>query len=145
MPANITPIYTRVADVQWKIGISAARNDVDLSTYTADTDCWVVFTADATNGGYVSKIVVKVQPGTNSSATVMRVWLNNGSTIGTAANSTLIGELGIPATTASASAPLPDFTYPMNVAIPAGYRIYVSFGTDPGTCQVAVTCFGGKY
>jgi hypothetical protein len=76
----------------------------------------------------------------------VRFWLNNGATVGTASNSAIIGELGIPATTTSATAALPDFDYPLNFAMPAGYAIYVTVGTAPGgSCEMSVTVFGGKY
>lgn len=147
MPANITPIYTKEPHVTWVQGMSGGLNSINLdTTHVLDTDFWLLYTA-GTNGSYLNKIVVKVQPGTNSSATVMRVWLNDGTTDPTtsAAASALIGELGLPSTTNTATAALPDFTYPLNVAIGASQRIYISFGTDPGTCSLTATMFAGKY
>ena len=142
MAANTSPIYTRTPDVQWIESIVTANNTLDLTSGTS----YLAFTADATEGGYVREARVKANPANDTVATVMRFWLNNGSTTGTAANSALIGELGIPATTASATAPQPDFVYPLNFAMNAGYKIYVTIGTAPGgsgefTCAV----LGGKY
>lgn len=146
---NVEPIFSRVADVQWAesvggTGSGAANNTVDLTSGTS----YLVFTADATNGGFVRNARVKVNPAATSAATVVRFWLNNGSTIGTAANSSIIGELGLPATTTTSSAPLPDFDYGLNMALPPGYRIYVTIGawsSGPPIPELTVTIFGGKY
>lgn len=139
---NTEPIYSRVPDIQWAESITAANNTVDLTSGTS----YLVFTADATNGGYVRELRCKANPANNTAATVMRVWINNGSTTGTAANSALFTELGIPATTASAVNALPDFICPMNIALPPGYKIYVTFGTAPGgSGEFTVTAIAGKY
>ena len=142
MAANTSPIFTLLGDIQWAESITAANNTLDLTTGTS----YLAFTADATNGGYVREARVKANPANNTAATVMRFWLNNGATTGTASNSAIIGELGIPATTASATAPLPDFVYPLNFALPAGYKIYVTIGTAPGgSGEFTCTVIGGKY
>ena len=139
---NSEPVYSRVADVQWIESATAANNTIDLTSGTS----YLVFTSDATNGGYVRELRCKANPANSSVATVMRVWLNNGSTTGTAANSAIIGELGIPATTTTAVAALPDFVYPINFAINPGYKFYVTFGTAPGgSAEFTVTAIAGKY
>lgn len=139
---NNYPIYTRAPDIQWVESCTAANNTLDITSGTS----YLAFTADATNGGFIREIRIKANPANNTAATVARFWLNNGSTTGTAANSSIFGELGLPATTASATTALPDFIYPVNQPIPAGYRIYVTFGTAPGgSGEFSVTVFGGKY
>jgi hypothetical protein len=143
MPApNSEPIFSRVADVQFAESIVTANNTIDLTSGTS----YEVFVADSTNGGFVRNARVKANPANNTAATVVRFWLNNGSTTGTAANSALIGELGLPATTTSATAPQADFDYGLNMALPPGYKIYVTVGTAPGgSAELTVTIFGGKY
>jgi len=47
----------------------------------------------------------------------------------TMSNSKLYGEISLPATTASATAATPDIDYPMNIALPAGFEVYVGLGT----------------
>ena len=139
---NTEPLYSKVADIQWIVNCTAANNTIDLTSGTS----YLAFTADATNGGYVREIRCKANPSASTVATVMRIWINNGATTGTDTNSTLIGELGIPATTTSATAPLPDFVYPLNMALPPGYKIYVTFGTAPGgSGEFCVTVLGGKF
>jgi hypothetical protein len=142
MAANTAPIFSKIADVQWISGITAANNTVDITSGTS----YLVYTADATNGGYVKELRCKAAPANNTAATVMRIWLNNGSALGTAANSIMIGELGIPATTANASQAQAEFFYLLDRAIPPGYRIYVTIGTAPGgSGSFMAAVFGGKY
>lgn len=142
MAANIAPIYSRAPDVQWIGAIVTANNTLNLTSGTS----YLVFTADATNGGFVDHIRIKADPANNTAATVFRFWLNNGATTGTAANSSFIGELGLPATTASATAPLPDFIFPVGFPLPAGYKIYATVGTAPGgSGQFSATAIGGKF
>ena len=143
MPSpNTQPVFSYVGDVQWAEGMVTANNTIDLTSGTS----YLVWTADATNGGYLDEIRVKVNPANNSAATVVRFWINNGSTTGTAANSAIIGELQLPATTTSATAALPDFSYAVKKAWPPGYRVYITLGTAPGgSCELSATAFGGKY
>ena len=82
---NSEPIFSRVADVQWEVEINTANNNQDLTT--GGSTSYEVFVADATNGGFVRNARVKANPANNTAATVVRFWLNNGSTTGTAANS----------------------------------------------------------
>lgn len=142
MAANNDPIYSRLADVQWIGAIVTANATKDITTGTS----YLAFTADATNGGFVREIRIKADPANNTAATVARVWLNNGSTTGTAANSSFLTEISIAATTASSSAALPDYVIPLNLALPAGYKIYLTVGTAPGgSGQFSATALGGKY
>lgn len=142
MPANTDPIYSKLGDIQWAESMVTAHNVVDLTSGTS----YLVWTADATNGGFLKSIRIKVNPAASSAATVVRIWINNGSTLGTAANSALFAELGIPATTTTATAALPDFEIPMNIALPAGYRVYATLGTAPGgSAELTAVGIGGKY
>jgi hypothetical protein len=140
MTANIDPIYSRLADVQWGGVMTAAIATADITSGTS----YLIFTADATNGGFVRSLRLKPVPGGNNVASVARIWINNGSTTGTASNSTLFSEVTLPAITSSATAAQPDIDIPLNMALPAGYKIYVSLGTAVATGWVgAIT--GGKY
>jgi hypothetical protein len=142
MAANNDPIYSRAADVQWIGAILAANNTKDLTSGTS----YLVFTADATNGGFVREVRIKADPANNTAATVVRLWLNNGSTTNTASNSSFFTEISIGATTASASLANADFVIPINFALPAGYKIYLTIGTAPGgSGQFSATAIAGKY
>lgn len=137
MPANTQPIFSRLGDVQWNTAITAANTAMD-GTGTVVT----VFTADATNGGYVNYIKFKAA-GTNV-ATVARIFVNNGSTNATAANNALIGEVTLAATTGSNSSGLTEYTYPLNFALPPGYKINVALGTAVVSGWIP-SVVGGKY
>lgn len=137
MAANITPIYSRLGDIQWAAGITAANTAMD-GTGTVNT----VFTSDATNGGYVPKIRFRAL-GTNV-ASVARVFINNGSTNATAANNTLWDEITLPATTASNTAALTNQEIILGFALPAGYKINVTLGTAVAA-GYSVSIPGGKY
>jgi hypothetical protein len=135
---NVKPIFTSTPAISVGVSVATAQNTYD-GTGANDT---LVFTADSTDGSFVSRLRFKAK-GTNV-ATVARVYINNGSTVGTASNNTFFGEIGLPATTASASAATPDVDYPMNVALPAGYKIYVGVATTV-SAGWAVTAVGGAY
>jgi hypothetical protein len=57
---------------------------------------------------------------------------------------TFYGEVGLPATTLSATAPLVEIDYPMNVPLPPGARVIVGLGTTVAAGW-QVTGIGGKY
>lgn len=136
MAANINPIFTRTADVQWSE--VATANTAKDGTGTVAT----VFTADATEGGYIKKLSVNAK-GTNV-ATVLRIWLNNGATNATAANNTLLGSYTIAATTNSEVAALAITDITIEQAIPPGYKINATIGTTVAA-GLHIVAYGGKY
>lgn len=138
MAANTAPIYSRLPDVQWPAAAIASANTAKDGTGTVAT----VFTADATNGGRVEKLKVRGL-GTNV-ATVLRIFINNGSTNATAANNALYMEATIAATTLSEVAALADNEILLNLALPAGYKLNVTIGTAVAA-GLMVTAVGGKY
>jgi hypothetical protein len=144
MPANTLPIYSRAADVSnngttgMNALVTAAAND-----YTgAGANNSLIFTADATNGSFVQRIRFKAG-GTNV-ASVARVFINNGATNATAGNNVFYGELSLPATTLIATAATIELDYPLNFALPAGFRLYFGLGTAVAAGWVA-TVIAGKY
>ena len=141
MAANTAPIYTRLGDVQRTVSaMTVANNSYDLTGGTI----YLAFTADATNGGYVQRIRFKPL-GTNGTATVCRVFINNGASTTTYGNNIMWDEISLPTTTASATAALATYELPLNFALPAGYRIYCVLATAPGTPGWNATVIGGKY
>lgn len=137
MPANTSPIFSRIARVEWANGITAANTAKD-GTGTVDT----VFTADATNGSYLQKLVVRPR-GTNV-ASVLRVFMNNGSSNATAANNAMIVEIGLAATTNSEVAAIAGNELPLNMPVPPGYKVFVTLGTAVAG-GYAVCAMGGDY
>ncbi len=138
MSANTSPIFSRLADIQWASSVIATANIAKDGTGTVVT----VFTADASNGGFVQKILARAI-GTNV-ATVLRVFINNGSSNATAANNSLIAEITLPATTLSEAAAFSDYVVPLNLALPAGYKLNCTIGTTVAA-GYQLTAVGGKY
>jgi hypothetical protein len=143
MPANVQPIYTRIGDIQWTTNMVSANTTTDLTSGTT----YLAYSADSTNGGYVQRIRFKPinLSGTSTSATVARVWLNNGSTTTASTNNTIIDEISLPAVTGSATAALPVYEIPLNIALPPGYTIYITLGAASLSAGYRATVFGGKY
>lgn len=137
MVANTAPIFSRKANVAWVNGITAANTAKD-GTGTVDT----VWTADATEGSFVQKLIIRPR-GTNV-ASVLRVFLNNGSTNATASNNALIGEVTLPATTNTETAAIQGTEISLNIPIPAGYKINVTLGTAVAG-GYTVTAISGDY
>lgn len=134
---NTQPIYTASGDTQWAVSATTANTSKTATSgviYTA-------FTASET-GGYVQRIRFKPL-GTNQ-ATVARVWLNNGLDSTTPANNTLWDDISLPATSNSENSALPTFELPLNIALPAGYKIFVTLGTVVAA-GYDITVIGGKY
>ena len=135
---NTLPIYTASGDTQWAVSATTANTTKDL---TGAGTIYTAFTASAT-GGYVQRIRFKPL-GTNV-ATVARVWINNGLTNATAANNTYWDDISLPATTVSEISAQPTFELPLNIAMPANYRIFVTLGTAVAA-GFHITTIGGKY
>lgn len=135
MPANINPIYPLTPKVSW--GELLTANTAKDGTGTVTT----VFTAGA-NGARVDYLKVRAK-GTNV-ATVLRIFINNGSDPTVATNNALVLDYTIAATTNSETASLADNLITLDMSIPAGYKITCTIGTTVAAGLV-VTAFGGDY
>jgi hypothetical protein len=145
MAANTAPIFSKLGDVSSNASTTMAPTFTTAAAdYTGATATHnkLVFTADATNGGFIQRLRFKAI-GTNT-ASVARIFLNNGSANTTAANNSFYGEVSLPATTAIATAATVEIDYPMNFALPAGFTIYVGLGTTVAAGWVCVP-IAGKY
>lgn len=101
----------------------------------------LIYTAGV-NGSRIDNI--KVRSTGTAVATVLRVFVNNGATNATATNNSLYVEATIAATTLSEVAALVDNLIPMNISLPAAYRVYVTIGTTVAT-PLQVSAAGGDY
>jgi hypothetical protein len=140
MAANTSQIFSRVGQINWAQSITSANTATD-GTGTVST----IFTADASNGGRVEMVRARAL-GTNV-ATVLRIFVNNGSTNATAANNTLWAEITLPATTASNAAALADQyigTPFFPLVLPPGYKLNATIGTAV-SAGYSVTAAGGAY
>jgi hypothetical protein len=125
MAINTTEIFPALQNVSW--GKVATANTAKDGTGTVVT----AFTA----GSFGSKIdQIKIRSLGTNIATVVRFFLNNGSTNETAANNALIHEVTVPATTVSETAAQRDIdvTIKKGAAVvcpipflPAGYKINI--------------------
>lgn len=134
MPANFKPVFplTPVVSVGQTI---ATANTAKDGTGTVVT----LYTAGA-NGSKVGNIQV-AYTGT-SVATVLRLFINNGSTNATAGNNTLFKSITVPANTLSEVAAAADITTELNITLPPGYKINATIGTTVAAA-LALTVNGG--
>lgn len=148
MPANSDPILTRLGD-QSANGQSSTSATFGAAITTATGDYTgasanhvLVFTSDATNGGYVQKLRFTAI-GTNI-ATVARIYINNGGANTTAANNVHYEQQSLPATTASNTSATTNIDVPLNLPLAPGFRIYVGVATTVASGWICVAV-GGKY
>lgn len=143
MAANTAPIYTLTPDVSSNgtTGFGATLTTA-TADYTGQSGNHVLVHTAGSNGSYVRKLRFKAV-GTNV-ATVARVYLNNGSTNGTAANNCFFAEISLPAITATNTAATADIDLPMEIALASGFRVYVGLGTTVAVGWVC-TAIAGQY
>ncbi len=135
MAANTAPIFTKDPKAGWATLTTA--NTAKDGTGTVST----LLTAGA-NGQLVDRVVAKPL-GTNI-ASVLRLFLNNGSSPATPANNTYLADVSLPATTISEVAGQPVVEIALGFALPAGYKINACIGTTVAAGW-AVAAFGGDY
>jgi len=141
MPLNTNPIYSGVGDIQWA---SAPLVNANPNFDAAGTGSGVVFTASA-SGSFVQRIRFKASGSTT--ATAARIFIGN-ATAGTlsGSNVVLFDEVTLAAITVSPTSAQPVFEVPMNIALPANYKIQATVATQ----QTAgggwyVSAVGGSY
>lgn len=140
---NTDPVYSLGGNLTqdnanaMNAGVTAAANDYDGSSANNS----LIFTAGA-QGSWVARIKLKAK-GTNV-ASVMRFYLNNGSSPTVAANNQFIGEISLPATTATIVAATIELEYPLGIALKSGQKLYMGLGTAVSAGWVA-TVVGGNY
>jgi len=147
MAQNTNPIFPLIPVNTWVSGAAAnaATPGVTANTtkdLTSGTIYGPIFTGKAVDGSRLD--FIKVRPLGTNTATVIRIWLNNGSVTTTAANNTLYLERSLSATTVSETAEQPDIILPMSISLAAGYRVYATFGTAVAA-GFHLTAIGGDY
>jgi hypothetical protein len=145
MAANTQPIFPLTPKVSW--GTLTASTIAKDGTGTVST----IFTAGV-DGSRIDQIKIR-SLGTNS-ATVVRFFVNNGSTNATPTNNSLIHEVTIAATTVSEVAAQIDYnvtvtfntseTAPPIPYLPSGYKINASVGTT-ASAGLQITVHGSDY
>jgi hypothetical protein len=142
--ANKEPIYTLTGDLSSNGTTGMATGAVTATgDYTGvSANHVLVFTADATNGGYVRRL--RFQATGTCTASVARIYINNGSTPTSATNNSFYGQVSLPSTTAINTAATSEIDYPMEMALNPGFRIYFGLGTTVAASWICVAV-GGKY
>jgi hypothetical protein len=134
MAANTYPIYSRTPDVQ--IAGAVIGPSANTATDGTGANTYLCFTADATEGSYVYKIILK--PIATTAATVARVFYCSATgafvagTTNTDANTAMIAELTLAAFTASNTTASPQYEIPINFPLPASTKLLMTFGTSTG-------------
>lgn len=135
MAANIYPIFSRTWDLQLGAGAIVGPS-ANTATDGTGANTYLIYTADATEGGYVYKVILK--PVASAGATVVRLWYCSATgaftpgTTNTAANTAMIAELSTAAWTASNSAASPQYEISVMLGLPPSTKLLVTFGTSTG-------------
>ena len=139
MAANTSPIFSAKGDIEWTTVQTAANTTYDGTIGTPQ----IAFSASV-DGGFIQRLRFKASG--SATATVARVFINNGQSTGSIGNNVLFDEITLAATTATQTAATVVYELPLNIALPAGYRILTTLGTvqsaGGGWYAVAV---GGSY
>ena len=144
MAANTSPIFSLTP----KIGFAKVTG-VDGSADGIDADVKLVHTAGSF-GGFVQKLYaqpISTSGSTTTSAAVLRIYVNNGSTVGTATNNQLIKEWSLSAIAVNVAATVGVLSYeiPLNFQLPASYTIYAGVTAMAANTQWNITAVAGDY
>ena len=144
--ANTSQIFSSKGVIGWQT-LTTANTAKDGTGTVA-----LIFTADASNGGRVERI--RAMPLGTNTASVLRIFINNGSDPTVAANNTMYAQATLAATTNSEVAALATVELPNALTIadgtafplvlPPGYRLYATLGTTVAA-GYAVCAVGGSY
>lgn len=127
MPANTSPIFTLTPKSFFSDAVIATANTTaDLTSGTI----YLLATAGA-SGSRFDRLYLQPlgNAAQNNVATVLRLWLNNGSTTATAANNRFFLDMTLPATTGSITASVPAVTLQLDMTVEAAFRLYATLGT----------------
>jgi len=146
MAANTNPIYSRTGDLQ---GIQTSNLTASTTDGTG-ANVSLFFTADATEGGWVDRVVCK--PIGSTAATVIRIFYCTATgaytagTTNTTSTTFLLAEATVAAVTSSTTAAQNDVVIPIRMILPASTKLLVGFGTATGASTgYSVLAVGGKY
>lgn len=130
MAQNQSPIFTKIPVVSFGTltgNIGLTRSD---GVGTIGTDIFKMFTADATDGSFVSKVRICAAATTSTSmtASVIRIYISSitsGAT--TAADTVLYAEVAVAALAAAHTSNATNYyEVPFNIALPPSYTILAS-------------------
>lgn len=128
---NTSPLFVSGPEINF---VSGASNRVlsGVTTTTTITDyngthanCVLVYD-ESTTGGFIQKLVLEAA-GTNN-ASVLRLFINNGTANTNASANSLYMQYSLPATTASSSTATAHIEIPLMLQMPPGYKLYGLLG-----------------
>lgn len=139
MAQNTAPIFTNTPDIGTAVLQTGTAANFDMTTGVSAS----IFTAGP-SGSYVSKI--RIKPSGSTTGTVIRVYLNSTGVTTISGNNVLYAELSLPTVAASTTSAQNDYELPMNIAIPANWKLFAAYGTAPGAgTGFHITTIGGDY
>lgn len=146
MAANTAPIFSLKGDQTTDDGVvSTALMNSAMVTATGDftgvsANHVLVYTADSVDGGFIEGIKFTAT-GTNT-ASVARIYINNGASQTTATNNRFFGQQTLPATTLINTAATAEVFFPMGIALKPGFRVYAGLGTTVAASWVTMPIAG---
>lgn len=150
MAQNTAPIFSKIPVVSFGTltgNIGLTRSD---GVGTVGTDLFKMFTANATDGSFVSKIRISAAATTSTSmtASVIRIYISSitsGST--TAADTVLYQEVAVAALAAAHTSNATNFyEVSLNIALPPSYTILASIDDNlAANTRWQFLVFGGDY
>jgi hypothetical protein len=160
MAVTSTPIFAQspnVGALNARVSTAMTNTTAFDGTMATGTAMALVYTAGA-NGSRVDQITCRfastngaTASGT-SAATLVRIWMNNGSANTTAANNIFLGEVALPATTVTSLNNAAQTVYSAilpvgGLNLPATYRIYAGLTVAAGGTNIAIAlnAIGGDY
>lgn len=138
MAANTNPISPIAPAISWPASVITAANTALDGTGTVGT----LFTAGP-NGDRIGRVNI-IHIGTNV-ATVLRIFVNNGSTNTVAANNQLLGEITMPSNTLSQVASSIPQILNLNVFLKPGYKLIYTLGTAVAAGHALTVPDAGDY
>lgn len=150
MPANTVPIYPVTPVCPHVVITSSTTANVATDGSSTIGTSSVLVGSSGTNGTFwrFCRIKPYATSNTTTSATVIRLFKTTQSSGATTnANTSLIGEMQIPAVSAAnTTGAVPDFDIPLNIALPSGTNIIaVTSIVAAANSGFAITLFGGDY
>lgn len=141
---NTSPIFTLTPVSTWAKIIAA-----DTGTDGTGTNVYLCLTSGAA-GDFVQKLIlqpISTSGSTTTSACALRIYINNGSTVGSATNNLLWREvsLGAIAVNVSATAAALGVEVPFNFQIQSAYKIYVAITAIAANTQWNCLAVCGDY
>lgn len=145
MAQNTAPIFTLTPQISF-----ASITTADTSTDGTGAHVTSICTANATNGSFIQKLVFQPKStsgSTSTNAAAARIYINNGSTVGTAANNVLFKEVTLPSVAVNTAGTAAAFglEVPLNIQLKAAYVIYVGITSMAANTDWDITAVLGDY